>query len=185
MNKLVSGALIAAVATTTGCGSFDREAREANPDPCPNIIVLQEAARAIEFDGEQQLDDVAYTAEITDVTTRCRYFGENPIDAEVDIRFAFGKGPKGAKGEKLFKYFVAVTKRDSEVIAKNEFIVPVNFDGDRIVVVKKEDIDRIVIPRFAEETSGLNFEIVVGLSLTPEQTIYNRSGKSLKFPNLQ
>ncbi len=185
MNKLVSGALIAAVVTTTGCESVNTQAREANPDPCPNIIVLQEAARMVEFDGEQQLDDVAYTAEITDVSTRCRYFADNPIDAEVEIHFAFGKGPKGAKGEKQFKYFVAVTKKDSEVIAKNEFVVPVDFSGDRIVVVKKEDIDRIVIPRAAEETSGLNFEIVVGLSLTPEQTIYNRSGKSLKFPHLQ
>lgn len=185
MNKLVSGALIAAAVATTGCGSVNQEAREANPDPCPNIIVLEDAARMVEFDGEQQLDDVAYTGEIMDVTTRCRYFGDNPIDAEVDIRFAFGKGPKGAAEEKQFKYFVAVTKRDSEVIAKKEFVIPVEFDGDRIVVVKNEEIDRIVIPRAGEETSGLNFEIVVGLSLTPSQTLYNRSGKSLKFPHLQ
>ncbi len=185
MNKLVAGALIAAGVATTGCESVNREAREANPDPCPNIIVLEEAARVVEFDGEQRLEDVAYTGEVMDVSTRCRYFGDNPIDAEVDIRFAFGKGPKGVDGDKVFKYFVAVTKKDSEVIAKKEFVVPVKFDEDRIVVVKKEEIDRIVIPRAGEETSGLNFEIVVGLSLTPSQTIYNRSGKSLKFPNLQ
>jgi len=184
MNKLVAGALIAAV-TTTGCGTIDREAREANPAPCPNIIVLQDAARLVEFDGEQRIEDVAYTAEITNVTTRCRYFGDEPIKAEVDIDFAFGKGPKGADGEKYFKYFVAVTRKDIEVIAKNDFIVPIDFNEDRIVVVTEEEIDKIVIPRAGEETSGLNFEIVVGLSLTADQAIYNRSGKSLKFPQLQ
>ncbi|MEM9616859.1 MAG: hypothetical protein AAF936_02770 [Pseudomonadota bacterium] len=185
MNKLLAGALIAAVAAPVGCSSFDREAQEANPAPCPNVIVLSDAARMVEFDGEEQLDDVAYTAEITDVTTRCRYYGDEPIDAEVDLRMAFGKGPKGANGEKYFKYFVAVTRKDIEVIAKKEFIVAANFNDDRIVVVKKEDIDKITIPRASEETSGLNFEIVIGLSLTPEQAIYNRSGKSLKFPQLQ
>ncbi|MEO1242068.1 MAG: hypothetical protein AAFX54_09175 [Pseudomonadota bacterium] len=185
MNKLLAGALIAAVAAPVGCSSTNRAAREANPAPCPNVIVLSDAARLVEFDGEQQIDDVAYTAEITNVTTRCRYYDDRPIDAEVDVNFAFGKGPKGADGEKYFKYFVAVTRKDIEVIAKKDFYVAADFNDDRIVVVKEEEIDKIVIPRAGEETSGLNFEIVVGLSLTPEQTIYNRSGKSLKFPQLQ
>ena len=164
---------------------MDRQAREANPAPCPNVIVLNDAARMVEFDGEQRVEDVAYTAEIVNVTTRCRYFGDRPIDAEVDIDMAFGKGPKGEFGEKYFKYFVSVTRTDLEVIAKKEFIVPIDFDEDRIVVVTEEEIDKITIPRASEETSGLNFEIIVGLSVTPEQVLYNRSGKSLKFPQLQ
>lgn len=184
MNKRLASALIAAAAVG-GCSSIDREAQQANPAPCPNVVVLNDAARMVEFDGEQRLEDVAYTAEITDVRTRCRYYGDEPIDAEVDIDFAFGKGPKGEFGEKYFKYFVSVTRTDIEVIAKKEFIVPVDFNENRIVVVTEEEIDKIVIPRAGEETSGLNFEIIVGLSVTPEQAIYNRSGKSLKFPQLQ
>ncbi len=187
MNKILAGALFAAVMVTTACSSnkLGKQAKEANPAPCPNIVVLSEAARLIEFDGEQSLDDVAYSAEIVDVTMSCRYFGDRPIDMSVDVDFAFGKGPKGADGQKIFKYFVAVTRKDIEVIAKKEFLVPVDFNEDRIVVTLTEEIDKIVIPRKREETSGLNFEVIVGFALTPKQVIYNRSGKSLKFPNMQ
>ena len=185
MNKPLAAALFAAAATTSACSGLSREAQEANPAPCPNIVVLNEAARMLEFDGDETIDNVAYTAEITGVSTVCRYFGDEPIEAEVEIGMAFGKGPKAVEDAKLFNYFVAVTRKDFEVIAKQEFIVPVEFDERREIVLKREEIDRIVIPRAGEETSGVNFEIIVGFALTPEQAVFNRSGKSLKFPDLQ
>lgn len=182
MNKelvaIVLSGLLAACGSTAGRNS-------ANPDPCPNVVVLEDAARLIEFDGEQVIEDVAYTAEIVDINSACRYFDDQPINAEIAVDFAFGKGPKATEDQKVFKYFVAVTRTDREVIAKQEFVIPVNFSGKKTVVVKSEDIDRITIPRANESTSGLNFEIVVGISLTPAQVIYNRSGKSLKFPDLK
>ena len=184
MNKPLAAALFAAAATTA-CSGLSREAQEANPAPCPNIVVLNEAARVLEFDGDERLENVAYTGEITGVNTVCRYFGDEPIEAEVQIGMAFGKGPKGTEDAKLFNYFVAVTRKDFEVIAKQEFIVPVEFDERNEIFTTIEDVDRIVIPRSGEETSGVNFEIIVGFALTPEQAIFNRSGKSLKFPDLQ
>ena len=180
-----AAALIAAALATSACSGLSREAQQANPAPCPNIIVLQDAARLIEFDGDEQIDNVAYTGEILNVETICRYFGDEPIEAEVEIDLAFGKGPKAVENDKVFNYFVAVTRTDLEVIAKQEFSVPVEFSDRREVVVAQEEIDRIVIPRVNENTSGTNFEIIVGFSLTPQQAIFNRSGKSLKFPELQ
>ncbi len=186
MNKLLAGALIAAVFGVAGCSSLgNRESREKNPAPCPNVLVLHDASRLIEFDGEERLENIAYTAEITNTGIACRYIDDKPIDANIEIELAFGKGPKGAKGEKHFKYFVAVTRRDLEVIAKNEFIIPVKFDSKQTVVVKKEDIDKIIIPRAGDHIAGTNFEIIIGFSLTRDQVLFNRSGKSLKFPNLQ
>ncbi len=185
MNKLLAGALIAAASAMTACSGVGRKATEANPAPCPNIVVLNDASRMLEFDGEAELENIAYTAEIVNISSACRYLDDEPIDAEVQLDLAFGRGPKGEVGEKYFKYFVAVTRKDLEVIAKKEFIVPVEFDEKKTIVVKKEDVDKIVIPRANDEVSGLNFEIVVGLSLTPEQAIFNRSGKSLKFPDLE
>ena len=182
MNKVLAAALIAAV--TAACSS-NKAQREANPAPCPNAVVLSDAARFIQFEGDQTIENVAYTGEILDITTVCRYFEDEPIDAELELELAFGQGPKGVAEEQYFKYFVAVTRTDQEVIAKEEFVVPVKFDGDKKVIVKSEEIDKIFIPRKGEETSGLNFEIIVGFSITPEQAIYNRSGKSLKFPNIQ
>jgi hypothetical protein len=70
------------------------------------------------------------------------------------------------------------------VIEKAEFLIPVEFDKDRNVRIAKEKIDEILIPRKDNEVSGTNFEVVVGLVLTPQQAIFNRTGKSLKFPEL-
>ncbi len=186
MNKGLAGALIAAAvaALAAGCSSSRKEAQLKNPAPCPNIVVLQEASRLVEFAGEERIEDVAWTAEIEDVTLACRYVGDKPIDAEVAIRLAFGRGPKATADERQYAYWVAVTRTNREVIEKKEFVVPVEFGGDNAVKRVRQEIEEIVIPRKGEETSGTNFEVVVGLVLTPQQAIYNRSGKSLKFPEL-
>ena len=184
MNILPAAALFAALAAA-GCASDRARAeREGNPAPCPNIVVLQDAARIIDFDGEQAIENIAYSGEIEDVTSTCRYFEDEPIEAGVTIDFAFGKGPKAEANEKMFAYFVAVTRKDMEVITKKEFPVEVKF-GDRPVETASIDIDEIVIPRANDNVSGVNFEIIIGFSVTPEQAIFNRSGKSLKFPNLK
>ncbi len=186
MKKALALALIAAAAASVGCASSKekRAAREANPAPCPNIIVLTDADRLVEFDGDAALENVTYSAEIVNVALNCRYYADKPIDASVDIDFAFGKGPKGEAGSREFKYFVAVTRTNLEVIEKSVFSVPVKFDSDKSVRLANEKIKEIIIPRASESTSGTNFEVVVGLVLTPQQAIYNRSGKSLKFPEL-
>lgn len=183
MNKALAVALFAAFAAA-GCGST-KEARSANPAPCPNIVVLSEAARQIEFAGEEEaLEAIAWTAEIEDVSLACRYIGDKPIDASVKIDIAFGRGPQ-ANGEKHdFAYWVAVTRTNREVIEKQEYVVPVKFDGNDSVKRVEHEIEKIIIPRKDENTSGTNFEVVVGLVVTPKQAIYNRSGKSLKFPDL-
>ena len=186
MNKGLAGALIAAAAAAAavGCASNSKEARLKNPAPCPNIVVLQDAARLVEFDGEQRLEDVAYTAEIENVSLACRYVGDKPIDAEAEISLAFGRGPKATADKRQYAYWIAVTRTDREVIEKREFLVPVEFGGEGTVKRTRQKIDKIVIPRKGEQTSGTNFEIVVGLVVTPQQAVYNRSGKSLKFPEL-
>ncbi|HBK93378.1 MAG TPA: hypothetical protein DDZ68_17095 [Parvularcula sp.] len=187
MNKGLAGALIAAAslaALAAGCSSNRKEAKLKNPAPCPNIVVLEDAARLVEFAGEERIEDVAFTAEIEDVSLACRYVGDKPINAEVSIRLAFGRGPKAATDKKQYGYWVAVTRTNREVIEKKEFIVPVDFGGDDAVERVRQKIGEIVIPRKGEQTSGTNFEVVVGLVLTPQQAIYNRSGKSLKFPEL-
>ncbi|MEO1251432.1 MAG: hypothetical protein AAFW81_03685 [Pseudomonadota bacterium] len=184
MHKATAGALIAALAATSACSS-SRPDREANPAPCPNIVVLSDAARFIEFNGEERVEDVAFSGEFTRAEIACRYFADEPIDAEVELEMAFGKGPKADQDDKVFNYWVAVVRRDLEVITKKEFSTPVKFSEKRRVVVIEDEIDKIIIPRANEGMSGVNFEIIVGFSLTTEQAIFNRSGKSLKFPNLK
>lgn len=185
MNKALTVALLAASAlSVAACGSTKAK-REANPGICPNALVLADAARLVEFEGEAAAENIAYSAEIENIELTCRFYGERPIEASVDIDFAFGRGPKGAVRDHNFTYFVAVTRTNLEVIEKAEYTIPVRFDEDDPVETLSENIEQIVIPRANETTAGTNFEIVVGFSLTPEQVIYNRSGKSLKFPEIK
>ncbi|MBI1393817.1 MAG: hypothetical protein GC152_13850 [Alphaproteobacteria bacterium] len=183
MNKGLSAALFAAAALT-GCGSTTKEAKERNPAPCPFVVVLEDAARQVEFDGEPSLETVAWSAEIKDASLSCRYYGDRPIEAELRFSMAAGKGPAARMREHDYKYFVAVTRRDMEVIAKKNYARTIKFDKDESIKVISEKIDDIVIPRARESIAGSNFEIVIGLVLTREQALYNRSGKSLKFPDL-
>ena len=155
-----------------GCSSTSREARQKNPAPCPNVVVLNDASRMIEFAGEEQtLGNVAYSAEFVDVSLACRYYADKPIAASIDLAMAFGSGAAAPSADKEFKYFVAVTRRDMEVISKKEFAVPVSFSEKSRVRVVDEEIDSIVIPRASEGTSGENFEVVVGFVVTPAQAI--------------
>jgi hypothetical protein len=186
MNKALVLALIAAAGLAAGCAgnAKSKAARLKNPAPCPNVSVLSDAARAVEFDGDQTIENVAYTAEILSVELSCRYFADEPIKASLIIDLAFGRGGKGLEKGHNYAYWVAVTRSDIEVIEKAEFLIPVEFDKDRNVRIAKEKIDEILIPRKDNEVSGTNFEVVVGLVLTPQQAIFNRTGKSLKFPEL-
>lgn len=182
MNKALAAALLAAAALS-GCGST-KEARLKNPAPCPNITVLSEAARMIDFAGEERLEDIKWSAEVENVSLACRYVADKPIEASVKISMAFGKGPKADGAEHQFAYWVAVTRTNREVIEKKEYLVPVEFDNDEAIERVEHEIEKIIIPRKDENTSGTNFEVVVGLLVTPQQAIYNRSGKSLRFPEL-
>ncbi len=180
---------LASLTALAGCASEPdakyKASLERNPAPCPNIIVLQDAARMIDFRGEEKLENIAYTAEITGVNSSCRYFSNEPIDADVRVNMSLGRGPKAENNETEITYFVAVTRTNRDLIAKQEFTVPVKFRGNSTTVDISEYVADVVIPRANDTISGINFEIIVGLSLSQKQVIYNRSGKSLKFPELQ
>ncbi len=171
-----------------GCSSvpkaFDNKAQERNPAPCPNVLVLPEASRVIKFNGEKTLENVAWTGEILGISTTCRYYDDNPIEAEVTVDFAFGRGPMADSNQTQMKYFIAVTRTNRDLIAKEEFVLPVKFKGNKTTVQLSDNVQKILIPRKDENISGVNFEIVIGFSLSRDEVIYNRSGKSLRFPDL-
>lgn len=184
--------VIGATVSLAACGSLGDSVKEAransaaNPAPCPNAFALDEAARMIVFDGEPALGTVAWSGEVTDVRTSCRYTTDKPIEAQVEMDFAVGRGP-AATGETFdVTYFVAVTRRDKDLIAKREYTVPVTVsaEGGIATVSFTQSVRDITIPRAGPNTSGTNFEIAVGFALSREQLLYNRSGRSLKFPEL-
>ncbi|MEM7328273.1 MAG: hypothetical protein AAF437_05995 [Pseudomonadota bacterium] len=152
-----------------------------NAGTCPPAGSVYNASRIVVFDGDQQLfPNVEYTGEIVDVRLYCRYAGSNPVRAEVEIDFAFGKGPAADSNRRDYSYWVAVTRRSGKVLNKEHFTVNANF-SDGPVVGETEILQQIIIPRADESVSAANFEVLIGFDLTDEQLTYNREGRRFRL----
>jgi hypothetical protein len=165
-------------ASAPGCKALDTRT---NVGPCPVSAALYDAARVVDLKGVARHENVGFTGSIEGVRGFCRYVGKDPIEMEIEISFAFGKGPKAEGDSHEYPYFVTVTRRDRSVLAKDVHAINVRFPKGANRVDVKEKIDGIVIPRATETISGVNFEILVGFDLTPEQLAYNRSGQRFTF----
>jgi len=176
-----------AILALAGCRSTQDalqigEAAERNPGPCPRAFALFDASRIVEIrgDGTESFNNVGFTGEINSVRSLCRYFADRPINGDLTIDFALGRGPAATEATATYEYFVAVTRKNIDVIEKQVFPLNVTFPAgvDRVQIT--EEIDRIIIPRANDTTSGENFEIVVGFVVTPEQRAFNNDGKRFR-----
>lgn len=152
-----------------------------NAGPCPTVGAIYEASRIVEFEGEtESYGNITYTGEITGVRLFCRYLEDEPLLAEVEIDFAFGKGPKATSNAHEYGYYIAVTRRNSRVLDRQDFTVRAEF-RNQPVAGASELVGRIVIPRVDETISGANFEVLVGFDLTEKQLQFNKDGKRFRL----
>ena len=158
------------------------QAGEANPGPCPRAFAIYDASRIVEFrDTRQSFANVGFTGEINKVRSLCRYYGTNPIEGDLELEMSFGRGPAAeSQSTATYEYFVAVTRKNIAVINKRTFPIQVTFPAGADRVSVTERVDKIVIPRATEGTSGENFEIIVGFELTAEQRAFNADGKRFR-----
>lgn len=152
-----------------------------NSGTCPPAGAVYNASRIVAFNGETEtFPNVEYTGEIVDVRLFCRYTGTDPVRAEVEIDFAFGKGPSGTSSRRDYGYWIAVTRRSGKVLNKEHFTVSADF-SDGPVSGETELVQRIVIPRLDESVSAANFEVLIGFDLTEEQLTYNQEGRRFRL----
>ena len=155
-----------------------------NAGPCPFVKTLYDAARYVEFKGGQEASaSVGYTGEIQGVTAACAYKSNDPITLSMNLLFELGRGPQAQGSSTTYRYWVAVTDRNREVLAKKTFELPVSFPAGQDRVYKSEEVKGIVIPRATATVSGANFEVLVGFEVTPEMAAFNREGKRFR-PNV-
>lgn len=177
MKRFVPACLgLSAMLLASGCAAVNALDTTPNVGPCPVAGVLYDASRLVEIQGTERHENVAFTGSVEGVQSFCRYKGSEPINMDIDINFAFGRGPKAEGSSKTYPVFVTVTRRDRTVLAKETFTMNVNFPAGKDIVRIKETVPNIVIPRANDTVSGTNFEVIVGFDLTPEQIAYNRSG---------
>ena len=156
--------------------------RRANAGPCPYVKVLYDAGRYVEFkDGREASGSVAYTGEIQGISAGCQYKDDEPIKVTMEVLFELGRGPQAESSTKNYRYWVAVTKRNDAVIAKEYFDLPVTFAAGQDRLYAREKIGQVTIPRATQTTSGANFEILVGFDVTPEMAAFNRDGKRFRL----
>jgi len=153
-----------------------------NGGPCPFVKTLYDAGRYVEFkEGRQASANVGYTGEIQQISAGCAYRDAEPIKVRMEILFELGKGPAATGSSKTYRYWVAVTQRNRDVIAKQYFDLPVNFPSGQDRVYATDTIEEITIPRATITTSGANFEVLVGFDVTPEMAEFNRDGKRFRL----
>ncbi len=154
--------------------------RRANAGPCPYVKVLYDAARYVELAdyARPSASGVGFTGEIEGVTADCVYREADPIRLDFNVLFNLGKGPQASGDSRTYRYWVAVTERNSAVLAKEYFDLPVNFDGQQTASVQQAQ--SIVIPRADATTSGNNFEVLIGFEVTPDMADFNRSGSRFR-----
>ncbi len=152
-----------------------------NAGPCPYVKVLYDASRYTEFkDGREAAGNVQWTGEIQGLSAGCSYKDDEPIQVQIEMLLSLGKGPQATGNGKTYRYWVAVTTRNQAVLAKEYFDLPVTFDAGSDRTMIRETIAGIVIPRASLETSGANFEVLIGFDVTPQMAAFNRDGKRFR-----
>ena len=152
-----------------------------NAGPCPYVKVLYDASRYVEFkDGKEAAGQSGFTGEIQGLTSGCAYKSNDPIKMQVELLFALGRGPQASGSQKTYRYWVAVTERNKDVLAKEYFDLPVTFAQGQDRLYANQTLKTITIPRADEKVSGSNFEVLIGFDVTPEMAAFNRDGKRFR-----
>lgn len=153
--------------------------QRANAGPCPYVKILYDAARYVEIANNQPaLANIGYTGELQGVRSGCSYRGDEPITVEINALAYFGRGAQATGDQRTYRYWVAVTERNTAVLAKEYFDIPVDFKGAQTA---SAEIERtVVIPRASTTVSGGNFEVLIGFDVTPEMAEFNRSGSRFR-----
>jgi len=153
----------------------------ANAGPCPYVKVLYDAARYVEFTDKREASTaVAYSGEIESISAACAYKGTDPITIDMIITFSLGKGPMATSQGKDYHYWVAVTQRNTNVLAKEYFTFHANFPAGKNTLVMTDRLQGLSIPRADDKVSGSNFEVLIGFDVTPEMAQFNRDGKRFR-----
>ena len=167
--RFAPGAALAALALAACFGGGDKQ----DPPRCPRASIVADAATVTFFrDGQgRDLTDVLGQGEIDRVLAQCE-FSRRSIDIDLQIAIGGARGPAERTGRIEFEYFVAIVDADRNIAAKQNFKVELRFTGgrDRIGIVEQ------VYPRIpiTERTRTLDYEILIGFQLTPDQMAWNQ-----------
>jgi hypothetical protein len=146
------------------------------PPACPRASIIGDGASVTKFrEGTgRDLTDVTAQAEIVDVAVDCNY-DRRGVDVALQVAIAVQRGPADRSRAAEFDYFVAVADPQRNILAKEIFHVGFRFPQNQQRVGTVEEIEpRIPLKARAD---GVDYQIIVGFQLTPEEIEWNRTRK--------
>ena len=179
----VSAGIAAIVLASSSCSS--------PPDTasliCPEVALVRDAMTITRFASErgQDLTDVDYAAELTDVDFQCTFVGGRDQDQTVVVALAPAitaiRGPANVDRKATMDYLVSVTDQAQNIITVQRFPVSVDFVGNRnrATVTDNDPPVTVAIP-LAPGTSAQNYQIFVAFQLAPDELEYNRRSQDLR-----
>lgn len=158
-------------AVLAGCAS--------RPDPdeargCPRVAVVSDATQAEQFrpGPGRDLTDMTSRAQIVRISGSCAY-DDDGVTIAVRMPVVVERGPAFSGGEVGYAYFVAVTDRDLNVLAKRIFPISLRFDSGSGFAATVEELEQ-VIP-LERPSQGAQYQVLLGLALDREQLGRNRN----------
>lgn len=144
------------------------------PPACPRVSIISDGASVTRFrEGTgRDLTDMVAQAEIVDAAVECDY-DRRGVDVALQVAIAATRGPADRSRVAEFDYFVAVADAERNILAKEIFRVGFRFPQNQQRVGTVEEIEpRIPLKSRAE---GVDYQIIIGFQLTPEEIEWNRT----------
>lgn len=165
-------AMVALVALLSGCSLFEKKDTRA----CPRVEIVSDLSRLVKFrEGPgRDLNDVLYNARFDDVKTGCSY-DKTGVTVEMTVSLI---GQRGRAGLTLpagdVTYFVAITDRNQNIVAKRTFTSRFDFSGKPTAAIDDELVQRIPL---APTTPATDHNLILGFQLTPEEIDFNAKNR--------
>ena len=143
--------------------------------PCPQLQLLKDTDRVVKFVGEgRDLTDVEYEAALRAPIMYCEY-DEDVVEATLVVNLVALRGPADDDRVAQVAYFVAIADPNKAVVAREEFMVEIPFEGNQTQVAVTEEVAPR-IPLQPQEV-GADYRVYVGLRLTPDELQYNQDNR--------
>lgn len=146
--------------------------------PCPAVSVIGELNAMHQFTdpGKPSSGSRISSIRMTDLKTGCKR-NRNNLAIDMDIVFEGTLGPRARiwntdKPSFAYPYFVALTRPDGEIIAKEVFAATMSYDKNQEAVLHTESLRQIIPAGNASDMPG---SILIGFQLTDDELAYNRA----------
>jgi hypothetical protein len=164
--------VVAGILLLSGCGMFGGKETKL---VCPLSTMAPDTNLLAVFrpGTEPRLENVLYGVEIASFDSKCERVDKG-LMVKSKIVFKLASNDKSLRNGS-FSYFVSVVDGEQNILTKQVYAYPFEFDPRYRTLERTEDLVEDLPLR--NVSTGGSYAILVGLQLTPEQLAFNRDAK--------